>query len=124
MERSKTLVRRYYEEVLNQRRPDLLEELLAPSFQSRNGDFVTDAAGYAQAVHRTLAAFGDLVVTIEAQIAEGTLVATRWSARGTFSPTGQPFAQTGMHFHRISAGRLAEHWEELDPSALKALLGT
>jgi predicted ester cyclase len=123
MESPKVLVRRYYEEVLNQRRPEVLGELLAPSFQSRNGSFVADAARYTQAVHRTLATFGDLRVTIEAQVAEGDLVATRWSAQGTFLPTGQPFTQTGMHFHRVSDGHLAEHWEELDPSELKALLG-
>jgi predicted ester cyclase len=39
-----------------------------------------DRAGYIAAVQATHAAFGNLVVTVEDQFAEGDRVATRWSA--------------------------------------------
>lgn len=114
---NKRLVRRYYDEVLNGRNEALLHDLLAPDFCSRFGaDVEVDAAGYARAVHRYLEAFPDLRVELLAQVAEGDLVATRWRAWGT--KNGQPLQLSVMHFHRVADGRLAEHWEELDPRPL------
>lgn len=113
---TKRLVRRYYDEVLNGRNESLLSELLAPDFCSRFGTVEVDAAGYARAVHRSLETLPDLWVEVIAQVAEGDLVATRWRASGTRD--GQPLRLSAMHFHRVADGKLAEHWEELDPRPL------
>ena len=115
---NKALVRRYYEEVLNQHQLSTIEELFAPQFMSYPK---TNLDAYTQAVVASLTAFPDLYVTIEDQIAEGDTVATRWSARGTqqgaygaIPPTGKAIQVTAMHFHHLIAGKIVAHWEQFD----------
>jgi len=121
-EENKALVRRYYDEVLTGGKREHLDELLAPGFVSHvTGGPDVGAQGYAAAVAGTHAAFADLVVTVLDQVAEDDKVATRWSATGTQTgsfagvpATGKLLTVTGIHIHRVSGGRLVEHWEELD----------
>ena len=122
LEHNKALVRRYYEQVLTGRDRQLLDELLDRSFVSHvagGPDVMVD--GYIAAVDATLAAFADLEVRVDDQIAESDKVATRWSATGThtgtfagIAGTGRLITVTGIHVHRIAGGRLVEHWEELN----------
>jgi predicted ester cyclase len=124
------LVRSYFEEVLTQRRIDRLDELLDPSFRSYAPSGATlDRDQYQATVAATLAAFPDLAVTVEEQIAERDLVATRWSAAGTHSdaifgiePTRRRVRVSAMHMHRVKGGRLIEHWEVIDLHGLLAQL--
>ena len=126
-EDDKRLVRRYYEEVLNQRRLDLFDELADAKFLSHlaNGGSV-DIAVYRQAIAASLAAMPDLHVTIDDQIAEGDQVVTRWTARGTpqvefagIQPLGRALTVTAIHIHRIQGGKLIEHWEAINLHSVK-----
>jgi steroid delta-isomerase-like uncharacterized protein len=122
LEENKALVRRYYQEVLTGRDRDLLARLLDVSFVSHvSGGPAVGARGYTAAVAATHAAFPDLVVTVQDQVAEADMVVTRWSATGTHAgdfagvpATGRRVTATGIHIHRVRHGRLTEHWEELD----------
>ena len=122
VEQNKTLVRRYYDDVLTGRDAEQLPELLGPGFTSHGpGGVTVGIEGYEAAVAQTHAAFADLVVTIHDQVAEGDRVATRWSATGTQtgSYAGVPASNrqvtvSGIHIHRVVDGRLIEHWEEID----------
>ena len=124
------LVRSYFEEVLTQRRIDRLDELLDPSFRSYAPSGASiDRHHYQAAVAATLAAFPDLAVTVEEQVVERDLVATRWSATGTHSgalfgiePTRRRVRVSAMHMHRVKGGRLVEHWEVIDLHGLLAQL--
>jgi predicted ester cyclase len=121
-EEKKALARRFLEA---QARGDLetLDELLAPDFIDRS---VLPGQGpsredYKQSVLEMLAAFSNTSFTVESQIAEGDLVASRSTGRnvhrGAFlgvAPTGEETAYTGMTFHRIVAGKIAEEWGESD----------
>jgi steroid delta-isomerase-like uncharacterized protein len=76
------------------------------------------------------AAFPDSSRIIEDQIAEGELVATRVTLRGThrgefqgIPPTGKRVAFTGIGIHRIVGGRIAEHWPQPDLLGLMQQLG-
>jgi len=129
-EQNKRIVRRYFEEVLNQHNLAVIDELFAPDFISHPnmGDVGLDI--YTQAIKRSHAAFPDLHVTIEAQIAEGDMVATRWKARGTqqgpfgnIPPTGKEVTVTAMHFHRLADGKIVEHWEQFDLMGMLQQLG-
>src|SRR5690349_5265692 len=120
-ETNKTIVRRYYEEVMNQHNPSIMNELFAPDFHSHTRTRDMDLLAYTETVQRSLQAFSDLQVTIEAQIAEDDLVATRWSAKGTHDgvfggvePTGRQITLTAMHFHRVVDGKITDHWEQFD----------
>ncbi len=126
-EENKGIVRRYYEEVLNQRRLEVFDELADPQFRSylAKGGSV-DLSVYKQAIAGSLAAMPDLHVTVEDQIAEGDKVAPRWTARGTsqvefagIRPQGQPLTVTAIHIHRIQGGKFIEHWEAINLHAVK-----
>jgi steroid delta-isomerase-like uncharacterized protein len=126
----KPLVRSYFEEVLTQRRVDRLDKLLDPRFRSHAPSGATfDRNQYRAAVDATLAAFPDLAITIEQQVAEGDLVATHWTAEGTHSgalfgleATRRTVRVSAMHFHRVRNGRFVEHWEVIDLHGLLAQL--
>ena len=121
-EENKALVRRF---LVAQAKADLetLDELLAPNFVDRSllpgqGSSRED---YKHSVLEMLAAFSNTSFTVESQIAEGDLVASRSTGRsvhtGAFlgvAPTGEETTYTGMTFHRIVAGKIAEEWGESD----------
>jgi predicted ester cyclase len=75
-------------------------------------------------------AFPDYHRTIEAQIAEGDLVVTRWTARGThrgpfrsgvlgrtLTPTGRAVDVPGISIHRVAGGRIVQSWVQGNDSA-------
>jgi steroid delta-isomerase-like uncharacterized protein len=121
-EENKALARRFLEA---QAKGDLdtLDALMAPDFADRS---VLPGQGssredYKQSVVEMLGAFSNTSFTVESQIAEGDLVASRFMGRsvhrGTFlgvAPTGDETPYTGMTFHRIADGKIAEEWGESD----------
>jgi steroid delta-isomerase-like uncharacterized protein len=127
---TKQLVRSYFEEVLTQRRIDRLDELLDRRFRSYAPSGASlDRDQYRAAVAATLGAFPDLAVTVEEQVAERDLVATRWTAGGTHSgalfgieSTGRRVRVSAIHIHRVRDGRFIEHWEVIDLHGLLAQL--
>jgi steroid delta-isomerase-like uncharacterized protein len=79
------------------------------------------------AVH---AAFPDARFTTDCVVAEGDVVAFRWTMRGTHrgpfagvAPTGRSVVLTGMDFVRIAGGRFAELWSNQDTLGLLLCLG-
>jgi predicted ester cyclase len=75
-------------------------------------------------------AIADFHHVIEDQIAEGDKVVSRITAYGTHvgellgvKPTGRRLTMTGVAIHRISDGRLAEHWAQIDLIGLLQRLG-
>jgi len=127
---TKQLVRSFFDEVLTQRRIDRLDDLLDRGFRSYapSGASV-DRDQYQAAVAATLAAFPDLAVTVEEQVAERDLVATRWTAEGTHSgalfgieSTRRRVRVSAMHMHRVRDSRFIEHWEVMDVHGLLAQL--
>ena len=81
---NKALVRRYYEEVLNQRQLHIFDELANPGFVSHLADGNKISLDiYKQAIAGTLAVIPDLNVTVKDQIAEDDKVVTRWKVTGT-----------------------------------------
>ncbi len=120
---NKALLRRYYDEVLNAGRLDQIDALFAPDFVSHPDE--SDLAGFKRGAAMSRAAFPDMHVTVEDQIAEGDKVVTRWTATATHQgpfaglpPTGKPVTVRAIHIHRIRAGRIVELWEMIDLLAL------
>jgi predicted ester cyclase len=76
------------------------------------------------------AAFPDLHFTVEAQIAEGDMVVTRWTARGTHRgkfqsvpATGRKIRLAGTDIDRIIGGKVVECWAHVDELGLMRQLG-
>jgi predicted ester cyclase len=70
-------------------------------------------------------AFPDIEAVIHQQIAEGDMVVTRKTFRGTHSgefmgvaATGKPVVIDGIDILRITDGQLAEHWTVVDMLSL------
>jgi steroid delta-isomerase-like uncharacterized protein len=119
-EANKALVRRHYEEVLSEGKLDVVDELYAASISLANGAAM-DREQFKAVAGMMHAAFPDVTVTIQDQIAEGDKVVTRWMAQATHQgdfmsipPTGKQATVTAIHIHQIVNGKIAALWEEFD----------
>jgi predicted ester cyclase len=75
-------------------------------------------------------AFPDFHDSIDIQIAEGDLVATRFTSRGTHrgtfmgaEPTNKELSWTGISIDRIVEGRIVESWANWDMMGMMQQLG-
>jgi steroid delta-isomerase-like uncharacterized protein len=115
---NKALVRRWFEEVWSKGRTDAIDEMLASDAIIRG--LGPDLRGPEEfkpfhAVYR--AAFPDITIRMDDMVAEGDIVAARWSGTGThrgdslgFPATGRQVNLTGMVFARVKNGKLVEGW--------------
>src|ERR1700745_2045600 len=82
----KAIVRRLYEEVWNQRKLELINEIISPSHALQAPTVAGSAVGpeaYKRMVLRFLEAYPDLHWTIEDMIAEEDKVVAYWTISGT-----------------------------------------
>ncbi len=107
---NKALVRRYIAEAWNNQNLAVLDEI------------VVDPVRYRTIITNLHIAYPDLQFRIDALLAEGDLVAYRWTACGTHE-LGVHLRWTGMSFHRIQAGKIVEDWFESDRLTLLEQLG-
>jgi predicted ester cyclase len=115
------LVARFYDEVLNQQRLEILDELLAPDFVEHGTPPIEGLDGFRSFVSGLLEALPDFRFTVHDWILQGDRVVARCAAAGThrgelfgFAPTGKPVTWTAIHIWRVADGRLAERWSEAD----------
>jgi len=133
-EENKALVRRCLADVWDGGRLERVDDLLAESFV-RHGPSATEGEirgrdGFKRLVSMYRATYPDLRVPIEDQVAEGDLVVTRWTARGThrgelmgIAPTGNPVSVSGMILDRVVDGRIVEEWASYDALGMLRQLG-
>jgi steroid delta-isomerase-like uncharacterized protein len=76
------------------------------------------------------AAFSDLTVSIDHQVAEGDYVVTRWTAHGTHdgelfgvAPTGNSVSTSGITIVRIADGKIVEDHTQWDALGLMQAIG-
>lgn len=86
--------------------------------------------GFRDFVNTYLTGFPDGGITVEDQIAEGEIVATRWTGRGTntgelmgMPPTGRQVTVSGITYLRIANGKAREAWIIWDTLAMLQQLG-
>lgn len=121
---NKALVRRFVDEVKNQRRLDRIGEFFAADYTEHNGvvaSFGGGAAGYARFLGHLFEAFPDDKVAIELITAEGDVVSYRATESGThrgeflkIPATGRSARWTEIQFFRIADGKVVEHWVDVD----------
>jgi steroid delta-isomerase-like uncharacterized protein len=129
---AKSLVLRYYTEVLNGGDVNVLDEIAIDDYVEHH-PFPGQANGRDDLKARArllLAAFSPLSFSVEDVIADGDRVAVRWRSSGTHSgeflgipPTGRPYTIEGIDIHRLEHGRLAEHWHVVDQFGQMQQLG-
>ena len=123
-------IQRGYVEALNRGDSAFVEGYLHPEyvFHGPMGDLNKEQ--FSQSHAAILAAFPDLELTIEDQIAEGDKVVMRWTGRGRhegefqgLAPTGKEVVITGITISRIEGGKEIEAWEEVNMLGLMQQLG-
>jgi predicted ester cyclase len=117
-EENKLLVHRYYKEVVNTGKLDLIESFIAPDYTEvhdgkRHLLGIEGAKAHILGVRQT---YPDLHISVEQQIAEGEWVVTCITAKGThkgswlgIKPTGKSVAFTGVNVDRVVGGLIVEH---------------
>jgi len=130
-EEHKAVARRFYDEVLNEARVELLDDLTVEGYEEHDPipGQRTGREGLKDRVTMIERGFGQRF-TIEDVVAEGDRVVVRWTGRGTHAgefmgipPTGRSFTIAGIDIYRLQDGRLAEHWHVVDQLALLQQLG-
>ena len=132
-EESKAIIRRLNDEVWNEGRLDVIDELVADGFVATvigAPEQIRGPEGFREFVGMYRKAFPDLRITIDEQLAEGETVVTRWTATGTHEgdlmgmpATGKQATTAGININRISGGKLAEGWSLFDQLGLLQQLG-
>ncbi len=131
IEENKALPRRSYEEIYNQGKLDVAEEIYDENFVSHiSPSDLKGPKGIKEFTSMLRSAFPDLKFKIEDQIAEGDKVATRWTVTGTHkgdymgvAPTGKFISNTGIALHRVANGKMVESWISSDNLGVMQKLG-
>jgi steroid delta-isomerase-like uncharacterized protein len=120
--KNKAVAGRVFEEIFNQGKFQVAEEIYAKDFVNhglhRNYDLQEDQA----AVHAEKKAFPDLKMSVILMTAESDLVTAVWVFRGTHTgsgydglpPTGVKLELRGITVWRIVDGKIREEWTEFD----------
>ena len=127
IEANKSLIRRVFA-IFNKEDESPLSEFLAPDLSIHEPD---DGIQGVAGVNLLRTAFPDVKYKIEGDlIAEGDMVVSRWTARGTHRgelfgrpPTGRQVSWTGITIWRIANDKIAEAWVNRDTLNLLKQVG-
>ena len=132
-EENKAIIRRFIEEVQNQRNWDVYDELNDPSFVNHSSPpgVPSDREGGKMFLCGFLNAFPDASgFTVEDMLAEDDQVVTKKTFRGTHTneffgipATGKPVTLTFVDIMRVRDGRITEHWLCMDQLSFMQQLG-
>src|SRR5215207_9478839 len=97
---------------------DAMDKMMAPSFISHPLFEEPDREGYKRQVAAYVAAFSNVSILIEDQVAAGEKVTSRITGRATHdrkellgaAPTGREVSYMAILIHRIEGGKIAEEW--------------
>ena len=126
-EEMKTFEHRFFQ-AWNEGKPEILDELYSPAFINHINGENLDAAK--QGIIGVRAAFSDLHLTLDDQIAAGDKLVSRWTARGVHSgvflgvpATGKHVEVNGIGISRFENGKIVEAWSLADFLGLLRQMG-
>ena len=116
--RNKAVAMRVFDEIFNQGKFQVADEIYAPDFLNHGLHQSVDLKVDQDAVHAEKRAFPDLRMSVQEMVAEGDKVAVLWTFQGTHTgsgyeglpPTGTPVELRGITIWRIVDGRIKEEW--------------
>jgi steroid delta-isomerase-like uncharacterized protein len=128
---NKALGRRWFEEVWNQGRAATIDELLSPNVVVHGLGPDQHGPEEFKLFHRQYrASFPDINIRVDQVVAEGDMVAIRWSGSGThrgsdlgIPATGKRVTFSGMLFARVDGGQMVEGWNIFDQFGMLHQLG-
>lgn len=131
----KTIVRRYFSEVLDGGNLDVLGELVTEDCIIHRPEVeIRGLSAFRQGLGRILQGYSELTTTLHDLFAEGDRVACRlshravnrgeWNSRiGCHDVAGKPVAWTAMAIFRFEGGKIAEEWVVRDELGMLIDLG-
>jgi steroid delta-isomerase-like uncharacterized protein len=134
MEDNKTIGRKWFEEVWNQRSIEAIDRRMAADCVihglDQAGQDLHGPSGFKPFHQIFLNAFPDLHIDVEDVIEEGDRIAIRWTATGRhtgdslgFPATNQQMRVSGATFAQIKDGKLVEGWNNFDALTMMQQLG-
>lgn len=125
------LSHRLLDEVWNKRNMNLIDELISPEFVIHDPNHTSKGREeYKNFVHTYLTAFPDTVLTVQDQVADGSTVATRWTATGTHQGplngipgSGRRVTIEGVSFSKAADGKFVESWNNWDSLGMLRQIG-
>ncbi|MGI8918088.1 MAG: ester cyclase [Pyrinomonadaceae bacterium] len=132
---NKALTQRWFEEVWNQGREQVIDELfaaegIAHGLADEVGAALRGPQDFKPFFRKFRSAFPEIEVVVEDTIAEGDKVAARCLVRGKhqsdslgFAATGQSTEFTGITIVRIEKGQIVEAWNNFDFMTMYKQLG-
>ena len=128
---AKEIVRRLTEDTWKD--PSVIDELAAENYvgyDPTEPEPVRGPAGLRAQLQTYIDAFEGAHVTVDEQFAEGDLVATRWTGRGTHTgeiqgvaPTGKEVTVTGITISRVENGKVVEERQVWDALGMLVQIG-
>lgn len=132
METNKALARRFYEEVIDQGKIEILDSVMDPGFRDHLAPQQPPGIqGFRDFLKMVATAFPDIRVKVEDILAESDRVAVRLSITGTqtgilmgtIPPTGKPARWTGIDILRFENGKIKDRWSERNLLSMLKQLG-
>jgi steroid delta-isomerase-like uncharacterized protein len=127
-----SVVRRFFDEVINGRKMDLIDEVLTPDFieHEETPGIAPGREGVKQFFDMMKQGFPDFRMDVEDMIEEGEKVVVRSAFTGTHTGDfmGIPATQKSVNVQvidilRVSDGKAAEHWGIMDAASMMQQLG-
>jgi len=131
-EENKAVIRRFVEEVQNQKNWDAYDELNHPEFVNLSAPpgVASDREGGKVFLGAFLNAFPDSQFKVDDMIAEGDQVVTKKTFTGTHTadfngipPTGKEVTLQFVDIMRVRDGQIVEHWLCMDQMSFMQQLG-
>jgi steroid delta-isomerase-like uncharacterized protein len=116
--RNKAVAMRVCDEIFNQGKFQVADEIYAPDFLNHGFHRTIDLKTDQDYVHAEKKAFPDLRMSVQQMVAEGDKVAVLWTFQGTHTgsgyeglpPTGTRVEVRGITIWRFVDGRIVEEW--------------
>ena len=112
---------------------NVIDEYVAPGFighDPADPQPIRGIEGAKANVQKYIDGFSDARITVDEQIAEGDIVATRWTGRGTHSgeisgipATGKEVTVSGITISKLDGGKVIEEWTNWDTFGMLVQLG-
>jgi predicted ester cyclase len=117
-DRNKVIATRVFEEIFNQGKFQVADEIYAPDFKNHGLHRDVDLKVDQDAVRAEKQAFPNLRMKVDMLVAERDLVTALWTFRGTHTgggyaglpPTGTKVEMRGITIWRIVDGRIRDEW--------------
>jgi predicted ester cyclase len=123
---NKELLRSLFQRIINEGDLAAADEVLAPDYEDHSPVplELPGPEGFKRRVEQLRASFA-IRVELHDMLAEGDLVAFRWTITGKHvgefggvAPTQREVTITGINLERVVGGKITHHWSEWDREAL------